>query len=368
MSEFLPPFHWTNLLIIPSLLLAYTVHELAHAFTAYYLGDYSQVERGRLTLNPLEHIAWLGALAFVLIGIGWPKSLHVNPYNFKRKFLDVFLVAVSGPLAGLVVGVGGIFLTVALAGVLITVSGATFEEVFQYLMPMPEQAPQSLNIQAWSIALTWYIAYSNLLLMIISLLPLPGLDGFVAVVSLVGMLRENSRQPDKKPKNQIESTLVDDSPMMLAQQKRRNAAADIHFKLGTEYHQQKKYDDAIARYRQAIGNDQHFGPAYINTGLAYLAKGERKRAIQAFRGAVEYADDKRSQNEAWYQLHRLSEVSPVDENSAKQDMAQIGNAPWIDTRPRPNWLSLGVTGIVLLVGILFTYSYLLAELIEIFGR
>ncbi|MEM7346840.1 MAG: hypothetical protein AAF485_21585 [Chloroflexota bacterium] len=73
MNELFPNFGWANLLIIPGILIGYTVHELGHALTAYYLGDHSQVERGKITLNPLEHISWFGALAFILFGIGWPK-------------------------------------------------------------------------------------------------------------------------------------------------------------------------------------------------------------------------------------------------------------------------------------------------------
>jgi tetratricopeptide (TPR) repeat protein len=189
-------------------------------------------------------------------------------------------------------------------------------------------------------------------------------------MSAVGFFRNRPQTIEEsiKTTNQqrhFESTLGNGSPMLLSQRQRRNNAADIHFKVGTDYHQENKYDDAIARYRQAINNDQHFGPAYINMGLAYLAKGERKRAIQAFRGAVQFADDKRSHDEAWYQLHQLSEITPLDEEMARKNMKEMGDVPWVDTRPRPNWLGLGITAILLFVGGLFLYSYLFSRLIEI---
>jgi Zn-dependent protease len=364
MSEFVSSLSWTNLLIIPSLLLVYTVHELAHGFTAYFLGDTSQVERGRLTLNPIPHIAWFGALAFILFGIGWPKPLHVNPYNFKRKFLDTFLVAAAGPLATLILGMAGVFLIITIASFLLLTTKADIQEIFSYLTPIYQAPPETLGIQAVSLSLTWYIIHASFWLTVISVIPLPGLDGFVAVVSLVGLFREGLHPTKEQQQSQLESTVVTPSTIMLVQQKRRNNAADIHFKMGTDYHQADKYDDAIARYRQAISNDQHFGPAYINMGLAYLAKGERKRAIQAFRGATQSADDKRSQDEAWLQLHRLSEITPIDETAARKDMAELGDLPWTDTKPRPNWLSLGVTTLLILVGALFVYGLLVIQLVN----
>jgi Zn-dependent protease len=400
MNEFFPPLDWTNLLIIPSLLMAYTVHELGHAFTAYFLGDHSQVERGRITLNPLRHIAWFGALTFIIFGIGWPKPLQANPYNFKRKYLDMFIVAISGPLASFTFSLAGLLLTLSIAAAVVYFSGATTDKVISFLFPIDPHLPKTLDIQAWAMAFTGYIAVTSFWLALISLLPLPGLDGFAAVLSLVAFFRERTAQrveDAQRVKNiqhgedtpwgedaqrveraqkieraqnayqqrQLEATLVNGSPILMSQRKRRNTAADIHFKLGTEYHQEDKYDDAIARYRQAINNDQHFGPAYINMALAYLAKGQRKRAIQAFRGAVQYADDKKSQTEAWYQLHRLSEITPINEEIARKDMAEMGDSPWTDTKPRPNWLGLAVASSLILVAGIFLYSYLLTQLIEI---
>ena len=157
-----------------------------------------------------------------------------------------------------------------------------------------------------------------------------------------------------------------DSPLTWQdQRKRRNSAADIHFKVGTEYHQAHQYDDAIARYRQAIRNDQNFGPAYINMGLAYLAKGKRKEAIQSFRGAIQYADDQKTQSEAWHQLHHLSEVNPLNETAAEESMTEMGAAPWTDTTPRPNWLGLSIGGGLVLIGAILLYAYLLIQLIEL---
>lgn len=363
MNELFPALHWSNLLIIPGMLLAYTVHELGHALAAYFLGDYSQVEREKITLNPLEHISWLGAIAFLLFGIGWPKGLQANPYNFKRRHLDLLLVALAGPAASLTLALLGLLITLMVAAGSVYGSGASTDQVFRFLFPNPINLLQpSETVRALTIAATGYIAMPSFWLMFMSLLPLPGQDGLVAILSLIGLFRErNALRPVQS--GQVRSHAA--RPTLMGQQKRRNNAADTHFKIGVQYHEENQIDDAIARYRQAIGNDQKFGPAYINMGLAYLVKNDRKKAIQAFRGAIQHADDDKSKMEAWRQLHLLSEVSPVDEDEARTSMTELGATPWTDTKPHPNWLGLGLGVSVLVVGAVALYGYLLSQLFEL---
>ena len=363
MDSFFPPVHWTNLLIIPGLLIGYTVHELGHALTAYFLGDTSQVDRGKITLNPLEHLSWFGTLSFILFGVGWPKPMQANPLNFKHRYLDLFLVAVSGPVASLTLALTGLLLTLGVSATVVYASGSTTDAVLAFLFPVSvEQLPQSLDVQAWAIAMTGNIATTSFWLTFISLLPLPGLDGFAAITSIVAFLRERRRQNDLR----LAQSLAANRPItMLEQRHRRNSAAGIHFKIGVQFHQEQKYEDAIVRYRQAIANDKNFGPAYINMGLAYLARGKRKEAIRALRGAIEYADDQKAQSQAWQQLHQLSEVSPADELAAQQSMSQMGADPWTDTKPRPNWLALAIGGGVILILGIGLYGYLLTQLIHL---
>lgn len=362
MENFFPPPHWTNLLSIPGILIGYTVHELGHALTAYFLGDYSQVERGKITLNPFEHISWFGSLSFLLFGVGWPKPLQANLQNFKRRYLHLFLVAVSGPIASFTLCLVGLLLTVVMAASVVYAGNASTDQVLAFLNPVAANRPETLNVQAWSIALTGYIAMTSFWLTVTSLLPLPGLDGFAAMASLIACFRERNFAKSRVSP----PPLVANEPLtIISQHVRRNSAANIHFKIGVEFHLEHKYDDAIARYRQAIENDQNFGPAYVNMGLAYLAKSERKKAIQAFRGSVQHADDQKSRTEAWHQLHQLSEVSPIDEIAAQERMAEMGDSPWVDTKPRPNWLALGLTSLVLFVVGILIYGYLLTKLIEL---
>jgi Zn-dependent protease len=360
MDTLFPTLQWTNLLIIPGLLIGYTVHELAHALAAYFLGDTSQVERGRFTLNPFEHMSWFGSLSFLLFGVGWAKPIQVNPQKFKRKYLDIFLVAMAGPLASLTLSVLGLLITLMVASVLVYATQTTTDHIFSLLFPVAANMPQTLDIRALALSVTLYVSTASFWLTFTSLLPLPGLDGFTALASLAAHLRQ--QRQSVRPKANLKP--VRQTPLTQADmQERRNATATIHFNIGVEFHQDQKYNDAIVRYRQAIDNDRHFGPAYINMGLAFLAKGRRKEAIHAFRGAIQFADDHKTQSEAWQQLHHLSEVSPVDEAAAKENMAQLGASPWTNTRPTPNWLALGLGAAILVVSSLAMYSYLISEMI-----
>src|SRR6266705_2946411 len=93
---------------LPALLIAVTVHELAHALVADRLGDPTARALGRLTLNPLPHIDPLGALAFVIAGFGWAKPVPVNALNLRHPMRDMALVAAAGPLSNFVVAFLGL--------------------------------------------------------------------------------------------------------------------------------------------------------------------------------------------------------------------------------------------------------------------
>lgn len=75
------------------------VHEWAHAFVAYKLGDPTAKYNGRLTLNPMAHIHWIGAVLVLLFGFGFAKPVPVNAANFRRPKWGMALVAFAGPLA-----------------------------------------------------------------------------------------------------------------------------------------------------------------------------------------------------------------------------------------------------------------------------
>jgi Zn-dependent protease len=96
------------LIKIPPLLLAVTVHELAHGLVADRLGDPTARLQGRLTLNPIPHIDPLGALAFIIAGFGWAKPVPVNAYNLRHPVRDMALVAAAGPASNFVLAFAGL--------------------------------------------------------------------------------------------------------------------------------------------------------------------------------------------------------------------------------------------------------------------
>lgn len=96
------------LLQLPALLVAVTVHELAHALVADRLGDPTARRLGRITLNPLPHIDPMGAICLVLAGFGWAKPVPVDARNFRHPVRDMFWVAVAGPIANFLAAFGAI--------------------------------------------------------------------------------------------------------------------------------------------------------------------------------------------------------------------------------------------------------------------
>jgi len=86
--------------IIPAL-ICITIHELAHGYTAYKLGDRTAKDMGRLTLNPIKHIDPLGLLMMLLIGFGWAKPVPVDMRNFKHPKWYMAVTAVAGPVSNL---------------------------------------------------------------------------------------------------------------------------------------------------------------------------------------------------------------------------------------------------------------------------
>ena len=100
---------------LPPLLLALTLHELAHGYVALQFGDQTARMAGRLTLNPIPHLDPIGTL-LILFGmatgapvIGWAKPVPVNPYNLRRPRTDMIWVALAGPAMNLLLAAGSAF-------------------------------------------------------------------------------------------------------------------------------------------------------------------------------------------------------------------------------------------------------------------
>jgi Zn-dependent protease len=105
------------------LIFSLSFHEAAHAWTADKLGDPTARMLGRLTLNPLAHIDWIGTVLFPLLAmssglplIGWAKPVPVNWHHLRSPRRDFAIVALAGPVSNLVIAVGGVLLLVLLQG------------------------------------------------------------------------------------------------------------------------------------------------------------------------------------------------------------------------------------------------------------
>ena len=99
--------------ILASLLVIFVTmpfHEFAHAFVATKLGDRTARWQGRLTLNPLAHIDYIGAMGIILFGFGWAKPVPVNPGAFENPKKGMALTALAGPVMNVILGfVGSVF-------------------------------------------------------------------------------------------------------------------------------------------------------------------------------------------------------------------------------------------------------------------
>ncbi len=84
------------LAFILGLVFAITIHEAAHAFIAYRLGDPTAKLAGRLTLNPSSHLDPIGTIALLLVGFGWGRPTPFDPYNLRNIKRDSALISVAG--------------------------------------------------------------------------------------------------------------------------------------------------------------------------------------------------------------------------------------------------------------------------------
>lgn len=99
------------LLIAFPILLAITIHEYAHGYVAYLLGDPTAKNAGRLSINPLKHLDPLGTLMLFIVHFGWARPVPVDPYYFRNPRRGMLWVGLAGPGANILFafGLGTIF-------------------------------------------------------------------------------------------------------------------------------------------------------------------------------------------------------------------------------------------------------------------
>ena len=151
---------------IAVLIISVMAHEIAHGAVAYYFGDPTAKNQGRLTLNPLKHIDMFGSIFLPLILyitnsgflFGWAKPVPYNPYNLRNRRLGEFCVSIAGILTNFLIAIAfAIFIRFAL--------------VWGFSQP--------------TIDLIAYIILLNITLGVFNLFPIPPLDGSKILFSLV---------------------------------------------------------------------------------------------------------------------------------------------------------------------------------------
>jgi len=154
--------------ILP-VIFAITVHEVAHGWVAKKYGDNTAYNQGRLTLNPVKHIDWLGTivipglllLSFSGFIFGWAKPVPVDARNFKNPRKDMAIVALAGPVSNLLMAIA--WALTARIGVMLQMEAISLPLIYT-------------GIAGISI---------NLVLALINLLPIPPLDGSRIVTGLL---------------------------------------------------------------------------------------------------------------------------------------------------------------------------------------
>lgn len=169
-GAFADPRAWLmdKILIIPAIIIGISMHEFAHAFVADKLGDNTPRLQGRVTINPIAHIDWIGLAALFFCGFGWGQPVQINPYNFRNRRRDEILVAVAGVVMNLLMAI----LFTIIAKIVVTAVGGVW------------LTSTTLGTGIWSILK--YIVQINLVLMIFNLIPCPPLDGFNIIANIGG--------------------------------------------------------------------------------------------------------------------------------------------------------------------------------------
>ncbi|MEI6970278.1 MAG: site-2 protease family protein [bacterium] len=168
------------------LLLLFTVHEFAHAYAAFKLGDHTAAEAGRLSLNPLRHLDPFGSIlipAFMIwqqagIVFGWARPVPVNPGNFAEPRRDSMVVAFAGPATNLVIAAVCFLLMVAIGlAIRIAAPDAMILNVAYPFSPVAVSGIKGAEMLAIHFVFLKQVFYTTLVLGFFNLMPIPPLDG-----------------------------------------------------------------------------------------------------------------------------------------------------------------------------------------------
>lgn len=140
------------LITVPCAFIAIVLHELAHGYVSYLLGDPTPKDEGRLTLNPMKHFDLVGLLCLIFFRFGWAKPVRVNPLYYRKPKQGMALVALAGPLTNFII---------AFLSLIIVVITSKFNNIICLIL----------------YTFFLYLARINVSLGIFNLIPVPPLDG-----------------------------------------------------------------------------------------------------------------------------------------------------------------------------------------------
>ena len=148
---------YTFLLRFIVALIALPIHECAHGYAAYRMGDYTAKREGRLTLNPLAHFDIFGTIAMILFGFGWAKPVPINPLNFENPKKGMMLSSLAGPLSNVGLAfISMVFYKLSYIPVYMGMSGAFIMTIQTFLL---------------------YMISINITLAVFNFIPIPPFDG-----------------------------------------------------------------------------------------------------------------------------------------------------------------------------------------------
>lgn len=164
-------FFWLGALVV-----AITIHEFAHAWTADRLGDPTPRLQGRLTLNPLAHLDPIGTLMLLVARFGWGKPVQFDPFNLRNPRRDSAIISLAGPVSNLILATIASLLLNILFTVRVSLFTVPFLGIIIYLMT---------NFLPLLITM-------NVILAVFNLVPVHPLDGFKIVGGILP--KEYARQ------------------------------------------------------------------------------------------------------------------------------------------------------------------------------
>ncbi|MCK9216750.1 MAG: site-2 protease family protein [Firmicutes bacterium] len=95
---------------IPAVFIGFSFHEFAHGLAAYYMGDNTAKDNGRLTIDPAAHIDPIGLLMLIIFRFGWAKPVPINPANFKNRKRGIIIVSIAGPIINFILATLALFI------------------------------------------------------------------------------------------------------------------------------------------------------------------------------------------------------------------------------------------------------------------